>query len=721
MKHPEPDPAPRGAMTEEQIDRLLAECLEEYHRERARGEVPDLAQYRGRLGDLQEEFLELIAAETVIDEALEPPGDAPLPMAWGSYTLLREIARGAAGVVYEALHRKLGRKVALKVLRTGVDTDESARERFRREAQALAQVHHDNIVDIYEFGEVEGRPFYAMTLIQGPTLAGLVKRGQKPEPRAVCRGLAGVADALATLHAAGIIHRDVKPSNIMIDEHGRYMLADFGLARSAMSTTMTRTGDALGTPLYMSPEQMLGTRDGIEERTDVYGLGATLYELLTGRPPFKTDNLHALMRMVLKDRPTPPRTLEPGLPAGCSRIAMTCLEKEPRDRYPSALALKEDLLAFAEDRRVAARPLSRLQRGTRWVQERPAWAAAAMVLIAFGVWMAAKPNPAHVSIQASPASVAAQVKIGDGAWVAVPVRGLELAPGAYKVKLRSQVEGFGERSFDMTLARGVEREIDTYIKIVDPTHPNVVAAISGKAVDVPDDDIKRHRGEDGVAIELAWPRGDLRRSDLATWRVFVDVDFADRFPDGGHLVFRRGDEEFARLDFPLPNNYEESGPLPPKVRDSLEAGEQVSWSFEGADGKSAARASFRISAEDVEADLATIDQRLAVYPEETQKAMRPTLRANALLGHGYAQAAWVELEPLLYKVFHPHQPEFRAKEEISLLETALAQRALELMYPESSERSDSARWGQVATLQGYWSSDERAAFFAAQRDPKAAK
>ena len=167
-------------MTEEQKDGVLAECLEDYHRARARGEIPDLAKHREKLSELYPEFVELVAAETAIDAALDSAGETELPQNWGEYVLLGEIGRGAAGVVYEAMHRKLGRKVALKVLRTGVDTDATARERFIREAQALAQVRHDHIVEIYEYGERDGRPFYAMSLVDGPSLAQLTKLDQRP-------------------------------------------------------------------------------------------------------------------------------------------------------------------------------------------------------------------------------------------------------------------------------------------------------------------------------------------------------------------------------------------------------------------------------------------------------------------------------------------------------------------------------------------------------------
>ena len=176
--------------------------------------------------------------------------------------------------------------MAVKVLRTGFDTSPEAIERFRREAVACAQVRHDNIVEVYESGDVDGRPFYAMALLRGRSLSRLIRSGPMPTPQETCRRLADVADALHTLHEHGIIHRDIKPSNIMIEESGRMVLADFGLARTLVSAALTKTGEALGTPLYMSPEQLMGRGDEVNRRSDVYGLGATLYEVFAGHPPF---------------------------------------------------------------------------------------------------------------------------------------------------------------------------------------------------------------------------------------------------------------------------------------------------------------------------------------------------------------------------------------------------------------------------------------------------
>jgi len=640
-------------MTDDHTDRILADCLEDYHRQRARGEVPDMAAFRVQLGDLVGEFLDLVAAETAIDAALEPGGDAPLPLAWGKYTILREIARGAAGVVYEALHRELGRKVALKVLRTGLDTDEVTRERFRREAQALAQVHHDHIVEIYEFGELDGRPYYAMSLVQGPTLADLVKHDKLPEPRTLCRGLAGIANALQTLHEAGMIHRDVKPSNIMIAPNGRYMLADYGLARTAMSATVTRTGDALGTPLYMSPEQILGNRDAIESRTDIYGLGATMYQMLTGKPPFKTENLHALMRMVLSQRPEPARTVNPDLPAGCSRIAMKCLEKEPRDRYPSAGELEADLLAFADGRTVSGKPLGLWQRAARQVRRHPAYAAMAAVVLGLAVWLAVRVPPTYVSVEPR---LEARVQIeGIQGDLPTPVRRHLLpGPGHYELVVTPLDGEYKPQRAGFDVVAG--DHVPVALQPFEPKDPSKAAdALSIEGVQAPEfQGVTRSRGTGGdSAIELWFPRGKVTAAEARNWVAHIGMDFPK---GGGVLEFRADGKVLGRVGCPEPgddDSWKKTGQLDDEITKQLKSGAQITWQFLDHQGKAMGLpATFEIAEFDREGAFAALDERLEPMikgweSDDAKEIARTTLRAQTLMKAGLDSEACVLLLPLL--------------------------------------------------------------------------
>ena len=720
MKHPPPDPAPRDDMTEDQAETLLADALEDYHRTKGRGERPDEAAYRDRLGELYPEFMELVAAETLIDRALEPASDdAHLPIAWGSYTLLREIARGAAGVVYEAIHRKLGRKVALKVLRTGVDTDRNARERFQREAKALAHVKHDNIVEIYEFGEIDGRPYYAMSLVDGPSLMQLLKDGNAPEPRELARGLAGVADALVTLHAEGIIHRDVKPQNIIVASDGRYMLADFGLARSALAETMTQSGDALGTPLYMSPEQMLGDRDAVEERTDIYGLGATMYQLLAGVPPFKTDNLHALMRMILKERPQSPRAIRPELPEGCSKIALKCLEKETRDRYDSAEELRADLMAFAEGERVTGKPVSRPTRGLRLLRNHPILSAAAVVLVAVGVWALLKPPP--------PASITLTSQVP----AAMMVDGVDADYREPSARLRVPVPRNSKqvihvKSPDESMWAGGKREIEvgdtpTELKgVLVPLTAEAVAItinhVSGQTrVDTgkTEEEKKLNRtGPEAVdgLFEIVYPRGVMAPDYDGGWMTLVGMTFSDAYPKGAWISFYVGDEKVHEEPFPEPQSNATRGKLPAEVLAKLEPGAEITWGLAGAKGAKPIAAyaqGFLISKKDVSARLAEIDEQVkATVPEGKgidSGSVRAQLRAEEFYRQGFYASVIAELQELIDADLSARFPldgddvdipSHKLRTNVYMLR--LKELSLRRLFPEAKLRKQSLAWADMA-------------------------
>jgi WD40 repeat protein len=300
----------------------------------------------------------------------------------GDYELLEELARGGVGVVFRARQLSLGRTVAVKLLLAGLFADPRARQRFRTEAQAAARIRHPNVVGILEVGEHEGQPFLAMEYMEGGTLARKVANGPLPATVAAAY-LAKIARAVDHAHALGVLHRDLKPSNILLDAYDEPRVTDFGLAKVLDDAAeLTLPGEVLGSPAFMAPEQAAGRAADVGPATDIYALGALLYHLTTGRPPFASDRPATVLRMVEQEDPVPPRRLNPTVPRDLETVIRRCLEKHPARRYPSAGALAEDLDRFLAGRPVTARPLSPLERAWRWSRRRKALTAALLLLAA---------------------------------------------------------------------------------------------------------------------------------------------------------------------------------------------------------------------------------------------------------------------------------------------------------------------------------------------------
>ena len=288
---------------------------------------------------------------TVVQEPSAAAGSSPLrpsgrfPRFLGEYELIEEIARGGMGVVYRARQDKLNRLVAVKLIRSGSLAGAEDLRRFRHEAEAIADLDHPNIIPIYEIGQEDDQPYFSMKLIEGGNLTRHVER-LKDEPAAVAALIAKVARAVHFAHQRTILHRDIKPSNILLAEHDEPYVTDFGLAKRIgpdSGTAATMTGAVMGTPAYMPPEQARGGTKSVTTAADVYSLGATLYEALTGQPPFSGDSSAEIMRLVLDQEPARPRTLNPTLDRDLETICLKCLEKEPARRYGSAEAFAEDL------------------------------------------------------------------------------------------------------------------------------------------------------------------------------------------------------------------------------------------------------------------------------------------------------------------------------------------------------------------------------------------
>ena len=300
----------------------------------------------------------------------------------GDYELLEEIGRGGQGVVFRARQKSLNRNVALKVIGLGQWATPAHLKRFRLEAEAAASLDHPYIVPIYEVGEQDGQCYFSMKFIEGGQLDEVVKH-TPISIRQAAELMAKVARTVHYAHEHGILHRDIKPGNILLDAKGETHLTDFGLARLVESeSTVTRTLEVLGTPSYMAPEQAAGDNAKLTRATDVYGLGAVLYQLLTGHPPFAGGTTYETIKLLLETEPRQPRLWNPKIDRDLSTICLKCLGKDPQRRYSSALALAEDLERWLKHEPIRARRTGVLTRGKKWVRRNPTTAVLTALLVA---------------------------------------------------------------------------------------------------------------------------------------------------------------------------------------------------------------------------------------------------------------------------------------------------------------------------------------------------
>jgi serine/threonine protein kinase len=417
--------------------RLIA-VVQEYLAELEAGRRPDRRAFTARFAELSTAIEPYLDALDMVHGAADlvepPPMPVPLreaggPEPLGDFHIVREIGRGGMGIVYEAVQRSLGRRVALKVLPFAAALDARQLQRFRNEAQAAGQLHHQNIVPVYAVGAERGVHYYAMQLIDGQNLAALIAMlapttGVKREPaetsdaesatrsglsvqlstqrsqraaeffRTVAGLAAQAADALDYAHSFGIVHRDVKPGNLLVDDRGNLWITDFGLAQFQANAGLTQSGDLLGTLRYMSPEQAAGQRVLIDHRTDIYSLGATLYEMLTLRPIFDGEDRQTLLQRIMHEEPRLLRSVDRAIPPELETIVLKAVSKAPAERYATARDFADDLRRFLRHEPIRARRATLAQRGRKWLRRHPSVPIAAVVLLVLlaagsllGAWM----------------------------------------------------------------------------------------------------------------------------------------------------------------------------------------------------------------------------------------------------------------------------------------------------------------------------------------------
>jgi tetratricopeptide (TPR) repeat protein len=409
------------------LEVLAAEFVARYRQ----GDRPTLTEYTARHPDLADKIRDLFPAVILMEDLKRGRQHSPagplLPEHLGDCRIVREIGRGGMGIVYEAEQESLGRRVAVKVLTAPALLDPGQLRRLQREAEAMARLHHTNIVPVFGISTHDGLSYLVMQFIDGRGLDQEIAdckpkgAGSIGKPRWVARIGLQVAEALAYAHGAGVLHRDIKPSNLLLDRRDTVWVTDFGLAKLVDQDDASRTGEAAGTLRYMAPERFRGQSDA---RSDVYGLGLTLYEMLTLRPAFDEADRGRLVHQVTQGEPPAPRKCNAAIPRDLETIVLRAMAHDPGQRYPSARELADDLRRFLEDRPVTARRVSLAERLWRWCRRKPA--VAGLTAVAVGLLML-------VAVSASVGYVQTRAALGFAAEQRLRAEGnLELALSAFE-------------------------------------------------------------------------------------------------------------------------------------------------------------------------------------------------------------------------------------------------------------------------------------------------
>lgn len=400
----------------------------------------------------------------------------------GDFQIVRQIGRGGMGAVFEAEQISLKRKVALKILWVTSGQQEEARERFQREATTVANLHHTNIVPIFAVGEEQGFDYYAMQLIDGQSLDIVLRQSKEGlDWKRVANWGLQAAEALAHAHERGVVHRDVKPSNLILDSSARIWLTDFGLAKSPDDQSLSFAGAMIGTPRYMSPEQASAASNLVDHRSDIYSLGASLYELLSGRPVFDGDSPLHVIQQILKEEPKRLDKVQPEVPRDLVTVVMKCLNKDPSQRYASAKELADDLRSVSEGRPIKARRASTLEVFGKWLNRHAKVVrnvGASLVVVAFAigivVWSLASWKSyrlAYLRLISARESVVASVTDVQGnpigSSISLPTQApLEIEAGSYRVRLASPGIPSIESTVRLDPQSSVEFEVDPHANLV---------------------------------------------------------------------------------------------------------------------------------------------------------------------------------------------------------------------------------------------------------------
>ncbi|MHC4473504.1 MAG: serine/threonine-protein kinase [Planctomycetota bacterium] len=569
---PEPDPSPE--------EERLAGLLVAY--ESLREEDPDtgVGQLRDEAGELFPELKDLAECLGIVKTSMGEAEDR-IPTEIGRYRVRKKIGIGVSGTVYEAEDSDSGRPVAIKVLRESLALSNVAVERFRREYASTGKLDDPHIVRVLDHGEWNGRLFFVMEFVDGGSLEELLEEIETdcgPEPgedwlealdrhgvpgaggknlapaeayaRRVCALLAPVAHALARAAEAGLIHRDVKPANIMLRGDGRAQVADFGLAK-LVGEEITSTVAVLGTPAYMSPEQAGGRSRDVDARTDVYGLAATLHKAVTLDHPIAAESFGEFLAAIRSQPPKSIREFCPGYPRDLARVVARCLEKSPDDRYPDARSLGDDLARVSAGKRPRLGALPPHRRARRFIVQHRAVAASALsllVLLVLVVYLFVEPAPpARLSVAASPDGLVAldgEVK-GPSPWSG------EVPSGEHVVRVTR--DRYLPAEVRLELAPGEPRPVHVDLVPEDASDRELLMEViraHGMDIELPPDFVPRPRGVPGgggdwtEAVVVAAPRGDVGASDLA-----IHLYRAERL-EGLAVELLEGEEVLHRADVP---------------------------------------------------------------------------------------------------------------------------------------------------------------------------